>query len=96
MFWQLEDGTEIGLGGRVVGTSKRADHIRFVFELVRNGVKVYAFWGPIPSSVYLDLSKAYLIDSWLTGEYGNQVVIRPTFDAPPRPAPMPVEDDIRY
>jgi hypothetical protein len=90
MTWVLSDGTEVDLGGEVRGASMFAQELRILFEQPGMTVSV----GPYPGHEFLDLNKAWLVDTFLR-EHGEmpvraekvKIVSAPKFEKPSRPAP---------
>jgi hypothetical protein len=66
MKWELSDGTEVFLGGRVRGTSPAAEYLRADVLAVKGGSRVPVQVETPPAKARrLDIDDAQLVDEWV-------------------------------
>jgi hypothetical protein len=87
--WILNDGTEVALGGSVVGDSEFSKLVRDIIANAKSG-NVSSRYGASPDFEALDVNVPHLLDCFLRFEF--EVVSGPSVNYPnsePRPVLAP-------
>lgn len=76
-YWILSDGTQVGLHGRVRGTTGLAQRLIAEVARIREGSLVFIPWGPGHGTTTVDLKDPNYVAGWVDDrarEYGANIV----------------------